>query len=164
VIDIGAKRTASDFMPGRYKETRTGAIRVLLGIEFLGGSFSVGALAGAMNQITNAMIQEHWDRWGDLDDVTHLARNAARNTKGSSPAGLLAASMLYPEIGKEFLQGIAEMVGLASGDPRLALLKYNPPTKDRVLAAYAAIKPAQWMAQGRKMSVLRFTNREILHV
>lgn len=165
VVDGGAKRKAADFMPGAFRDLKAAAIRIVMGIEYMGGAFSANSLANSVQQVTSAAIQENWDRWGDLTELAHLASQANRNV-AIGPAGLLAAAMLHPKTGKEFLTGIVSMTGLEYGDPRLALLKFRNSGKrvQTPYAAFAAIKTAKAFDCGKRMNVLRFGPTEVQKV
>jgi len=77
--------------------------------------------------------------------------------------------MLYPETGKEFLQGLVDLTGMDSGDPRLALIKWRTAGSNGVrvqsqTSAYAAIKAAKAFSAEQKMHVLRMGNQETLRL
>jgi hypothetical protein len=167
VVDNGAKRRAADFMPGQFKDLKAAAIRILLGIERLGGNFSSLSLAASLQQVTNSAIQEDWDRWSEdnFNELAHLAQVASKRVV-IGPAGLLAAALAHPKVAKEFLEGIATMTGLEYGDPRLALLKFRGGNK-RVQtpnAAFVAMKTAKAFNDGKRINVLKYTPQEVLKI
>lgn len=167
LVDLQAKRGAADFLSGKNRMNKAAAVKVLLSLEELGYIFTMGQLKTTMMKLTHAEIQEGWDRWPDLDEIVELSRKASLNVNVSGPAGLAAAAVLYPETGKEFLTGLAEMDGLPRDDARLTLLKAKSNSAHGQFshsAAFMAIKSAKFYAEGRPLGVLRAYPNEVLKV
>lgn len=166
VIDAGAKRTAHDFMPGKFKSSRASGLRLVLAVDYNGGEFTIGSLAFGLQQVTAAAIQEAWDDFDGIEEIAHLAQEASRNVITCGPSPLIAAGLLYGSTAKEFLSGLKAMTGLEEGDPRLALIKFRGGGQriQQPTAAFVAIKAAKAFNQGRKMNIIRFSSIEKLRV
>ena len=166
VMDGGAKRTAHDFMPGKFKSSRASGLRIVLAVDYNGGEFTIGSLAFGIQQVTAAAIQEAWEDFDSIEEYAVLANEACRNVITCGPSPLIAAAVIYPNTAKEFLAGIKAMTGLGEGDPRLALIKFRGGGHriQQPTAAFVAIKAAKAFSEGRKVNILRFSSVEKLKV
>jgi len=167
VIDGGAKRAVHDMMNGKFKATRSAAIRHYLAIQYCGGEFTAGTLNFAAQQITAAAIQEAWDDFPGIDRFAPMAHEAHRNTPICGPSPLLVSAMIYPDTADEFLAGLKSMAGLDPGDGRLALLRARPSNgraTSTPIACALVIKAAKAFATGKTLSVLRFSPTEKVKV
>lgn len=166
VVDGGAKRRAHDFMPGKFKQVRSSAIRYMLAIELTGNEFSVNTLYNTIQQVTPAAIQDAWDDWDDIEKLAARAHHASGNVHVCGPSSLLTGALLYPETAMEFLDGLDAMTGLDQGDPRLALLKFRGKSARISTPAtfFLAAKSAKAFNHGKAINVLRFNNAERLKV
>lgn len=168
VVDGGAKRKAADFMPGKFRDMRASAVRVMLAIERCNNEFTGQQLASEMQQVTASAIQDNWEIYftSDPDAMCTKAHRAAQNVATCGPTALLVGALNYSKTGEEFLDGIAAMTGLEQGDARLALLKFRGGAKriQSPIAAFIAIKSAKAYSADKKVSVLRYTPSERLRV
>lgn len=165
-IDTGARRSASDFQPGQHVNTRSAAARILIGVSNT-SPLTVSRLSTEMQKVTIADLHRVMDDdqdWGaDLARWSGDARAAAKALRGIGAGPLLAAAVLYPNHGDEFLTKVRDGVNLSPGDPALALLRYRVNSGVRIqtpAAAVLCIKVMAAVSRGRSISVLRFSLNE----
>lgn len=168
IIDLMARRLATDFMTGsKHRVNRGSAIKVLIALDEMNFTFSANQLRHRQQMVTNYQIQEAWERWPDIEELTGMAKLAARNVPTAGPSPLLASSLVYPETSKDFLAGLSTMEGLEAQDPRLALIRYRgtPGSQKQYHQSNQVslcVKAAKAFAEGRKLPQLRVNPAEVI--
>ena len=161
-LDIGKIRTPYDFKKCPQRAAHSSAVKVLLGIRDTGTTVTAATLSENYAMITKPRQLEHWMYWPEVEDWEVLASKAAKNVPACGTSALLAAAVVYPEHGEEFLTGLRDMAGLAPGDPRLALLKYNRSFKSNLRggtcnATVVALKALGAWARGESVQILKLS-------
>jgi hypothetical protein len=161
-LDIGKIRTPYDFKRCPQRAAHSSAVKVLLGISDTGTTVTAATLSENYAMVTKPRQLEHWMHWPQVEDWEILAAKAAKNVPACGTSALLAAAVVYPEHGEEFLTGLKEMTNLQPGDPRAALLKYNRSFKSNLRggtcnSTVVALKALGAFARGESMQILKLS-------